>query len=76
MKRKEAEKVETGITERGQYDRMKLRDSVVDEEEVYAGVVRIGDEVEREQGEIDRGWLQVVLSRIRWDEEWSGNRTE
>ena len=29
-----------------------------------------------EQGERDRGWLQVVLSRRRWDEEWSGNRTE
>ena len=52
---KEAEKVETGITERGQYDRKKRRDSAVDEEEESAGVVRTGDEVEGEQGERDRG---------------------
>ena len=45
-KRKEAEKVETGITERGQYDWKKRRDSAVDEEEESAGVVRTGDEVE------------------------------
>ena len=75
-KRKAAEKVESGITERGQYDRKKRRDSAVDEEEESAGVVCTGDEVEGEQGERDRGWLQVVLSRRRWDEEWSGNRTE
>ena len=75
-KRKEADKVETGITERGQYDRKKRRDSAVDEEEESAGVVRTGDEVEGEQGERDRGRLEVVLSRRRWDEEWSGNRTE
>ena len=43
---------------------------------VVSGVVRTGDEVEGEQGERDRGWLQIVLSRRRWDEELSGNRTE
>ena len=41
-KRKEAEKVETGIIERGQYDRKKRRDSAVDEEEESVGVVRKG----------------------------------
>ena len=28
--------------------------------------------MEGEQGERDRGWLQVVLPGRRWDEEWSG----
>ena len=63
-KRKYAETVETGITERGQYDRKKRRDIAVDEEEESAGVVRTGYEVEGEQRERDRtkNGVGIVLS--------------
>ena len=59
--RKEDEKVETGITERGQYDRKKRRDSAVDEEEsLQVLCVQETKWKGSKARERDRGWLQVV----------------